>query len=160
SGGVPSADLGRPFSSDRQSITPASLLGMGAALIAAAVVYAGYWPVDSIAVQTGGARYLAGLLLAAAALVMFVRAPQERGDWLIDALAWGLALWMVVATWANAEGANLRLAVNELWWWIAAAALLSAARRCAVLPPVKRALLHLILGVTVGVAIYGWYQLL
>ncbi len=160
SGDGPAADLGRPFASDQRSITPASLLGMAAALVAAAVVYAGYWPSDSIAVQTGGARYLVGLLLAAAALAMFVRAPQERGDWLIDALAWGLALWMVIATWANAEGANLRLAVNELWWWIAAAALLSAARRCVVLPPVKLALVNLILGVTVGVAIYGWYQLL
>ncbi len=151
---------GRPFASEQRSLSPASLLGMGAALIAAAVVDAGYWPSDSIAVQIGEARYLVGLLLGAAALVMWVRGSHERGDWLIDALAWGLALWMLVATWANAEGANLRLAVNELWWWIAAAALLSAARRCVSLPPVKQSLVYLIFGVTVGVAVYGWHQLL
>jgi len=156
--GGAAAESGRPLVSEQRSITPASLLGLGAALVAAAVVYAAYWPVDSIAVQTGGARYLAGMLLAAAALVLLVRAPQERGDWLVDALAWGLALWMLIATWANAEGANLRLAVNEWWWWIAAAALLSTVRRYAVLPPVKRALVYLVLGITVGVAVYGWHQ--
>lgn len=159
-GGGAAAEPGRPFASEQRSITPASLLGIGTALIAAAVVYAGYWPSDSIAVQLGEARYLVGLLLAAATVVLLVRIARERGDWLIDALAWGLALWMVIATWANAEGANLRLAVNELWWWIAAAALLSAARRCVVLPPVRQALVYLLLGITAGVAVYGWHQLL
>lgn len=157
---APPLDAGPSPTSEQRLFTPATLLGLGAALIAAAMVYAGYWPSDSIAVQTGEARYLAGLLIAAAALVLLARGPWERGDWLIDALAWGLALWMVISTWANAEGANLRQAVNELWWWLAAAALLSAARRCVVLPQVKQTLVFLVVGITAGVAVYGWHQLL
>jgi len=143
--------------------TAEKMLGLSAALIAAAIIYAGYWPADSTEVQSGAARYLAGMLILAAAIAFFVRPlwnepDAHRSDRLIDIAAWGLALSMVISTWANAEGANLRLGVNEMWWWVAAAALLSATRRICHCPGVVTVLLHLIIAVTVLVAVFGWHQ--
>lgn len=143
--------------------TPEKMFGLAAALIAAAIVYAGYWPADSTEVQSGAARYLAGMLILAGAIAMFVRPlwnepDAHRSDRLIDIAAWGLALSMVISTWANADGANLRLGVNEMWWWVAAAALLSATRRICHCPGVVTVLLHLIMAVTLSVAVFGWHQ--
>jgi O-antigen ligase/tetratricopeptide (TPR) repeat protein len=163
SGKVAAADASDFVAAARSSepfFTPASLLGLSAAIVTAALVYAGYWPSDSIDVQTGGARYLVGWLLVAATIAMLVRIPTTVEDWVIDALAFGVAAWMIVSTLANAENSNIRLAVNELWWWIAAAGLLSATRRWITSAAIVQALLYVVVGVCVGVAVFGWYQLL
>lgn len=143
--------------------TPEKLFGFAGGLIAAAIIYAAYWPADSTEVQTGAARYLAGMLIIAGGIAIVVRPlwnePGVTGvDKLIDIAAWGLALSMVISTWINAGGSNLRLGVNEMWWWVAAAALLSAARRICVCPNVPTVFFHLIISVTLSVAVFGWHQ--
>lgn len=161
----------------RTSFHPATLLGLAAALLAAAMVYAGYWPCDSIAVQLGAARYLVGLLVVTAAIAFMVlpggsgestlssaRNSPDRwwqrvtSDRAVDGWAWALAGWMALSTWINSDEANLRFAVNELGWWVAAAALFSAARRIFAGGPAARSGLYLLAGIAAGVAVYGWHQ--
>ncbi len=132
-------------------------------MIAAAFIYAAYWPADSTEVQSGAARYLSGMLIIAGGIAIVVRPlwnePGVTGvDKLIDIAAWGLALSMVISTWINAGGSHLRSGVNEMWWWVAAAALLSAARRICVCPNVPTVFFHLIISVTIAVAVFGWHQ--
>lgn len=139
------------------------LFGFAAGLIAAAIIYAGYWPADSTEVQSGAARYLAGMLIIAGAITIAIRPlwnepHTSTADRAIDIATWGLALSMAVSTWVNADGSNLRLGIHEMWWWIAAAALLAAARRICNSEKVTTALLHLIISVTVSVAVIGWHQ--
>jgi len=101
--------------------TPEKLFGFAAGLVAAAIIYAAYWPADSTEVQAGAARYLVGMLIMAGGISIVVRPlwtepGVSRADRLIDIAAWGMALAMVVSTWANADGSNLRMGVNEMWW--------------------------------------------
>lgn len=161
---------------DASLLSTAGLLNAAAALVAAGVVYAGYWPADSIALQAGAARYLIGLLILAATLAM-IASPQllrpALGDEssggsgrrldaaaVVELAVWALAIWMGLSLGVNAEQANLRLGVNEGWWWVAAAATVSATRRCGHPLGVATAWLRLLGGVGVGVAVYGWHQLL
>ncbi|TVP97483.1 MAG: O-antigen ligase domain-containing protein [Planctomycetaceae bacterium] len=76
----------------------------------------------------------------------------------VESTAWGLAIWLAVSTWVNADSSNLRAAVNEWWWWVAAAAALSAARRCSASPATSAIWMKLIAAVGVGTAVYGWHQ--
>lgn len=143
--------------------TPEKLFGFAAGLIAAAIIYAAYWPADSTEVQSGAARYLAGMLIIAGGITMVVRPlwnepGVRRSDRLIDITAWGLALAMVISTWINAEDSNLRMSVNEMWWWVAAAALFSATRRICCGLNVATVIFHLIISVTLAVAVVGWHQ--
>lgn len=139
------------------------IYGLAAGLIAASVVFSGYWPADSTAVQMGGARYLAGILVLAGGLAVAARPLWDEpgiawADRWIDIAALGLALSMAVSTWMNAEVANVRLGINEMWWWFAAAALFLAARRICHSRVAKRAFLNLLVAVTVAVAVFGWHQ--
>jgi nitrate reductase gamma subunit len=152
-----------PEDSAPSLFTPEKLLGFAAGLIAAAIIYAAYWPADSTEVQTGAARYLAGMLIIAGGITIGVRPlwnepGVSRADKLIDIAAWGLAFSMVVSTGINADGSNLRLGINEMWWWVAAAALLSAGRRICLNPNVPTVFFHLIIAVTLAVAVFGWHQ--
>ncbi len=163
-------DVGGRFSAAQATVgpapslfTPEKLFGFAAGLIAAAIIFAAYWPADSTEVQTGAARYLAGMLIIAGGIAIVVRPlwnepGVSRADKVIDTAAWGLALSMVISTWINADGSNLRLGVNEMWWWVAAAALLSAARRICLCPNVSIVFFHLIISVTLAVAVFGWHQ--
>ena len=164
-GGSSQQDIAGGSSSEKsQSLfTPEKLLGFAAGLIAAAIVCAGYWPADSTEVQSGAARYLAGMLIIAGGIAIFVRPlwnepGASRKNRVIDVAAWGLALSMVVSTWVNADGSNMRFGINEMWWWVAAAALLSATRRICHCPGVMMVLFHLIISVTLAVAVFGWHQ--
>jgi hypothetical protein len=139
------------------------LFGLAAGLIAASIIFAGFWPADSTAVQLGGARYLAGILILAGGIAIAVRPLWNepgvgRVDRLADVTAWGLALSMVVSTWLNAAGGNVRLGLNEMWWWVAAAALFSGARRICRNRKATDTLLHLVISVTVAIAVFAWHQ--
>jgi len=162
---VPTLDASPLTGASPWLFPPALLLGLAGAMIAAGLVYAGYWPADSIEVQAGAARYLAGLMIVAGGLAIVVRPGWNEPNWrlsdrLIDIAAWGVPFWMILSTLSHAADANLRMAVNELWWWIAAAALLSAARRVVLCSSTSIAFLNVISGVAVAVAIFGWHQLL
>jgi hypothetical protein len=160
------------------SLATAGWLSVG--LLAAGLVVAGYWPNDSNSVQSGGARYLAGLLIAAGALaiVTFPFAGREGlgeganaeaasgrrvggGCGVLcasDLAAWGLALWMAISSWGVLGDGNARLAWNELWWWFGAAAAYSAAWRGARFCGAAVPWLGVIGAVGAGVAAYGWHQ--
>lgn len=172
---TPEARLPEGSRADTTLLSTAGMLNAAGALVAAGVVYAGYWPADSIAVQAGAARYLIGLLILAATLAM-IASPQllqpARGDEpsgaarqrldtaaVVELAAWAVAIWMGLSLGANADQANLRLGVNEGWWWVAAAATVSATRRCGYPIAVATAWLRILGGVGVGVAVYGWHQL-
>lgn len=160
------------------SLATAGWLSVG--LLAAGLVVAGYWPSDSNSVQSGGARYLAGLLIAAGglAIVTFPFAePEGLGDGAnaeaasgrrfgggcgvlcaTDLAVWGLALWMAISTCGVLGEGNARLAWNELWWWFGAAAAYSAAWRGARFCGAAVPWLGVIGAVGAGVAAYGWHQ--
>ncbi len=143
---------------DSSLLTRRTGLIVATAMLAVAIVYVGYWTHDSIDLQLGSARYLVAWLVIAAGLAMTSCHDVSRADWWIDALAWSLAGWMTLSLVANAAYANVRLGINELGWWIATAALVTLARRVATQTRVQISLMYLVIAVSIGVAIFGWYQ--
>lgn len=128
------------------------------AMAAASIIYATYWTHDSIEVSQGAARYLVTALLITSAIAAASFGAVRRVDVIVDALAWSLAGWMTLSLVFNAHHANVRLGINELGWWLATAALISISRRVAAFPMPAFLLLRLIIGVSLGIAIYGWHQ--
>lgn len=157
-------------------ISTAGSLNAAAGLLAAGLVYAGYWPADSVSLQSGAARYLIGLLISAATLAIIasprILRPARPGEASIAAwrrldaagvaelAVWAVAIWMGLSLGANADQANLRIGINEGWWWVAAAATVSATRRCGHPIAAAATWLRMLGGVGVGVAVFGWHQLL
>ena len=132
-------------------LVASAMLGM---LLALAI----HWPADSVEVEQGRAIYLCGLALTAGLLAWL--AVPKLDAWGVDAAAWGLALWMVISTWCNAEGSNLRMATNELWVWLSAAAGLTAARRCLLSERARRGVVLLVIVSAGLLSVHGWHQLL
>ena len=129
------------------------------ALLAALIVYVACWPVDSVSLEQGEALYACGLAVAASGLAWLARPAVARGaPWAIDAVAWALALWVVIGIWGAEGQPNRRMAVNEAWLWIAGAAVFTAARRCCAIGPTQRAMVGLLVAVSVGLAVHGWHQ--
>jgi len=133
---------------------------VAAALMAVMVVYVAYWTHDSIEVPAGAARYLVTLMIITAAIAVSSYEKVSALDSVVDAIAWGLAGWMALSLVVNSTHANVRLGINELGWWIATASLISISRRVTAMPVPASLLLRLLMAVTLGVAIYGWHQLL
>jgi len=147
-------------SSSRSLFTASTGMQVVAAMASAAIVYVAYWTHDSTEVQQGAARYLVAWLIVAAIIACLSVSRVSRLDLAIDGVAWGLAGWMAISLIANSHAANLRLGINEWGWWIAIAALVSIGRRVAIGHVVALSLMRLIIAVSIGVAVYGWHQLL
>jgi len=146
--------------SGRSLFTASTGVQIATAMASAAIVYVAYWTHDSTEVQQGAARYLVAWLIVAAIIACLSVVRVSRLDDAIDWIAWGLAGWMTISLVANSADANLRLGINELGWWIGIAALISLGRRVAINRAVAFSLMRLIIAVSIGVAVYGWHQLL
>jgi len=144
----------------RSLFTASTGVQIATAMASAAIVYVAYWTHDSTEVQQGAARYLVAWLIVAAIIACLSVVRVSRLDDAIDWIAWGLAGWMTISLVAHSADANLRLGINELGWWIGIAALISLGRRVAINRAVALSLMRLIIAVSIGVAVYGWHQLL
>lgn len=137
---------------------------LAVAMLAALLVYALYYPADSIAVELGQAIYFCGAALLFG-WVSWVARPAidawraERWSLLLDVSVWALAGWMALACWANASQINLRMAVNETWLWFAAAAIVTGVRRSVVSSETRTAFVFLMVAAGAGLAAHGWHQL-
>ncbi len=146
--------------------SPATLLdrtrGLAMALFAGALVYASYFPSDSVAVERGDALWLAviGIVTAMVAWVMptFTSSDAGRRPYLIDVLAMSLAAWMMVAALGISGSGNLRQSTNEAWLWVTAAAMFTASRRILIDATMQRAALVLLVGCTIAQSVQGLHQ--
>lgn len=91
---------------------------------------------------------------------------KSRDSWL-DALPLLLAGWVFISAWINAGilsestpelGGDLRASTNEAWWWLAAAAWFVAIRRWMVGANVRFAMVGVILGLGVLLAVHTLHQ--
>ncbi|MCS7468255.1 O-antigen ligase family protein [Stieleria sp. ICT_E10.1] len=149
---------------------------LAAAALGGQVIYAAYFPSDSVLVESGDALWFCALSLIVWTLTMATqpytgafRAPGAAenprsisalfGNGLtVDVLVWTLAAWMMIAALASCPPGNLRQATNEAWVWIAAAAVLTAARRLLVDRPNRAALFSLCCAVATGMAVHALHQ--
>jgi O-antigen ligase len=140
------------------------------------VVYVAYFPSDSVLVERGDALWFCAVALVISAVTMVtepllrrssvvsprgkpVSAAALLGEGLaVDLLAWGLAIWMVVAALASCPPGNLRQATNEAWLWVAGAAMLSSARRLLSDRVSRVMILTLFAAVATGLAVQTLHQ--
>ncbi|QDV42919.1 O-Antigen ligase [Stieleria neptunia] len=149
---------------------------LAAAVLGGQVVYAAYFPSDSVLVESGDALWFCALSLIVWTLTMstepYIRASRPAGTvkdprsisalfgngLTLDVLVWTLAAWMMIAALASCPPGNLRQATNEAWVWIAAAAVLTATRRLLANVSLRAALFSLCGAVATGMAVHALHQ--
>lgn len=151
-----------------------SLPTFAVAMLAAVIVYVAYHPSDSTQVESGDALWFCvmGLVVTTITWTLMGWYQKESGvscswsdpyrlrpcDRIIDAAAWLMAGWMMVAALATCPPGNLRLATNEAWLWIAGAGLFTSGRCWCALPAVSRGSMGLLLACSAGVAVHAMHQ--
>ncbi|MEM6470695.1 MAG: O-antigen ligase family protein [Planctomycetota bacterium] len=140
------------------------LQGISLMLLGGIVVYAGFHPSDSVAVEQGDSLWFC----AAAILLWFctfasesLRASVAGKKLPFDALDWlagGLAAWMLAIAYFHQPEVSLRDSTNEAWLWVAAMAVFSAARRLLSQSRCRSMLLAVLVAVGGMNAVYALYQ--
>ena len=145
------------------------------ALLGGIIVYAAYFPSDSVLVESGDALWFCALSLGMLTLTL-AGEPMIRlgrtgdsgndrkigellgGGLIIDLLVWNLAAWVVVAAFLTCPPGNLRAATNEAWLWIAGAAVITSARRLLVDHATRATTITLILAASAGLTGHALHQ--
>ncbi|QDT11213.1 O-antigen ligase family protein [Planctomycetes bacterium K23_9] len=150
-----------------ESLPPARLepIAIASALLAGALVYVTYHPSDSVAVERGDALWFGVIAIVIATLTLarmawLGRLPQQLKSPAVvaDALACGLAIWMMLAAFATCPPGNLRMATNEAWLWVSGAAIFCASRRLMSSLAVRQSMTALLIVCSIGVAVHGLHQ--
>lgn len=144
------------------------------ALMGGILVYAAYFPSDSVQVERGDALWFSVLCLILWTMTHATEAyaPQAETVWgkasgwwerikrldRFDACLWGLAGWIAVAAWMGSSPVALRQGTNEAWLWIAGAAFLTSARRLLVGPASRHAVVALLIGISAALAVHALHQ--
>ncbi len=145
-------------------------------LLGGAMVYLTYYPSDSVSVEKGDALWFGFIAIAMATVTWAGRTKvqdlQETGrtkvqdvseaGWrlslLIDASAWLLAVWMMIAAFDSSPPGNLRMATNEGWLWFSAAAMFTTGRRLLADRTSRQGVLLLMLVCASALAVHGMHQ--
>ena len=137
---------------------------IGSGILAAMLVYAVYFPSDSIEVERGAALWFCVIgFLAMGVVGFFVRPPirlpgsEQRLD-ALDLCVFALAGWVAFAAFGTSSFGNLRLASNEAWLWIAGAATVYASRRLLIHEHSRRGILLLVVATGAGLAMDTFHQ--
>ncbi|MGC6441474.1 MAG: O-antigen ligase family protein [Rubripirellula sp.] len=146
-----------------QGIRLTSHIALG--LLGAITVYLGYYPSDSVAVETGDAVWFcfAAILLwclcATKSLPPKTNATKpDLSSRLVRGLPWMIAGWVAVSAIANSQDGNLRTATNETWVWFAAACVFHAVRTQVTSVQARREFIGLLLAIAGGLAVHGLHQ--
>jgi hypothetical protein len=116
-----------------QGIRLTSHIALG--LLGAITVYLGYYPSDSVAVETGDAVWFCFVAILLWCLCATQSLPPKTNatkpdltSRLVRSLPWMIAGWVAVSAITNSQDGNLRAATNETWVWFAAACVFHAVR--------------------------------
>lgn len=135
--------------------------------LGAGVVYLAYYPSDAASVANGDALWFAMLSLATCLFTFVVRTTgsneSDGSRWLsidrcLDIAVWLLALWIMIAAFANSGVGNLRMATNEAWLWISGAAMFTAVRRLSANLQTRKAVAVLMVICATGLAVHALHQ--
>ncbi len=111
----------------------AAFFGSAAALAGGVLVYATYFPADSIGTEQGDALWLTAMAFFAAIAAWLagtvIPAQSTKLDRIADVSAWTLAAWVMMSAFMTSPPGNLRVGTNEAWLWVAGAAWWTGFRR-------------------------------
>ena len=154
------------------------VVGIATAGLAGLVVYAAYFPSDSVAVERGDALWFVAIAFIVAIVgclglprpgakdtevdAVEPSKPSDARATLASRVADGaplaIAVWMTVAAVATSPPGNLRNATNEAWVWWAWAVTFPVARRLLADPRRRGAMLVLVAAIAVGMAVHALHQ--